>query len=721
MVLSILVSEWGKRSNMDKKKLHDSDFDLTNLPIEAQDPEITKDDFVLESNEHKTFEQKFQTKPTTFLKDSLKRFSKNKSSVVAAYILGGLLLLSIFVPIIDTHDTSSTHPEITYLRPKLFSAGTGFWDGTKKFADIPVDFSSDPEGNDKENNWWPNPDVFVPNAVSKKSFSDLTYTNNATKYGKNGYIAIGYDDKLSDSIEYVEYKTNNLKTPLNINENHYLVSLDVYDSDKIAQIDDIASLATSHNGESALYFNYVDTDNSQVSIELISYAKNHNINSDVTSLKEPQVNISTLIKERMNDLGSTQTSFASASFSLRLKNEKNHQSTSTYIRKIEFTTESSDAEFKKAFEAPSFNDATSCFLRESRIDSLPNPAYWSLRDGSKQMALSKMYFCSFVYDPYEEKLGIKTDNSFPASSLTTFYRQRWIDWRCVAKKNDLGEYEVDASTFKCVILNPEKCPLVEPIKIEDVVIDKYDGMISFVKATVYQYKLYGYSRMPIFLFGTDKSGRDMLKYVFEGLRTSLILGIVTTIVCFIIGLIYGSVSGYFGGTVDLVMERITDILSGVPWIVVMTLVIIHLGSNFFTFALALCLTGWIGTAAITRTQFYRFRGREYVLASRTLGANDARLIAKHILPNAMGTIITSAVLMVPSIIFSEATISYLGLGLKNLASLGVILSYNQAELQTNPYLLIFPSVIIALIMISFNLFGNGLRDAVNPSLKGEGE
>ena len=135
----------------------------------------------------------------------------------------------------------------------------------------------------------------------------------------------------------------------------------------------------------------------------------------------------------------------------------------------------------------------------------------------------------------------------------------------------------------------------------------------------------------------------------------------------------------------------------------------------------MCLTGWIGTAAITRTQFYRFRGREYVLASRTLGANDARLIAKHILPNAMGTIITSAVLMVPSIIFSEATISYLGLGLKNLASLGVILSYNQAELQTNPYLLIFPSVIIALIMISFNLFGNGLRDAVNPSLKGEGE
>ena len=169
------------------------------------------------------------------------------------------------------------------------------------------------------------------------------------------------------------------------------------------------------------------------------------------------------------------------------------------------------------------------------------------------------------------------------------------------------------------------------------------------------------------------------------------------------------------------MERLTDILAGIPWIVVMTLVIINMGSSVFTFALALCLTGWIGTAATTRTQFYRFRGREYVLASRTLGASHARIITKHILPNAMGTIITSAVLMIPSVIFSEATISFLGLGFRNLPSLGVILSDNQAELTNNPYLLLFPAVVIALLMISFNLFGNGLRDAVNPSLKGEGE
>ena len=274
-------------------------------------------------------------------------------------------------------------------------------------------------------------------------------------------------------------------------------------------------------------------------------------------------------------------------------------------------------------------------------------------------------------------------------------------------------YTVVGANWK--ILDAENSPVEDFISIT---CDEQTGTMYYnVKLSLY--KFYGYYKMPKFLMGTDKNGKDMLKYVFEGLRTSLLLGILTFIVCFIFGLIWGSVSGYFGGTVDLVMERFTDILHGVPWIVVMTLAIKHLGQSFFVFGLSICLTGWIGTAATTRTQFYRFRGREYVLASRSLGANDARLIAKHILPNAMGTIITSSVLMIPSVIFSEATISYLGLGLKGLSSLGVILSDNQTQLTIHPYLLIFPATVIALLMISFNLFGNGLRDAVNPSLKGE--
>ena len=143
-----------------------------------------------------------------------------------------------------------------------------------------------------------------------------------------------------------------------------------------------------------------------------------------------------------------------------------------------------------------------------------------------------------------------------------------------------------------------------------------------------------------------------------------------------------------------------------------------MGDGIVTLGVAMCLTGWMGTAARTRTQFYRFKGREYILASRTLGAGDGRLIFRHILPNAMGTIITSSVLMIPSVIFSEASLSYLGLISSSTNSFGIILSSNQSYLNSYPSLIVFPAIIISLIMISFNLFGNGLRDAFNPSLKG---
>jgi oligopeptide transport system permease protein len=224
--------------------------------------------------------------------------------------------------------------------------------------------------------------------------------------------------------------------------------------------------------------------------------------------------------------------------------------------------------------------------------------------------------------------------------------------------------------------------------------------------------------MPKFIFGTDDNGWDLFTKCFAGLRTSLILGLCTALFCFVFGLCWGAISGYFGGNVDLFMERFCDILGGVPWMVVMTLCILHLGNNIFTFFLALCLTGWMGTAARTRTQFYRFKGREYVLASRTLGSSDIRLIFKHILPNSLGTIVTSSVFMITSVIYSEASLAYLNLGLQGEHSFGVLLSDNQKFITKSSYLIVVPAIIMSLLMISFNLFGNGLRDALNPSLKG---
>ena len=226
--------------------------------------------------------------------------------------------------------------------------------------------------------------------------------------------------------------------------------------------------------------------------------------------------------------------------------------------------------------------------------------------------------------------------------------------------------------------------------------------------------------MPICLFGADDLGRDVFKLVFNGRRCSLILGIVTTAINLTIGLIWGALSGYFGGWVDIVMERVCEILGGIPFVVVMTLILINRPDGFpimLMVGIALCATGWLGTASLTRTQFYRFKDREYILAARTLGAKDTRLIFRHILPNAIGTLITSSVLMIPSVIFSEASLSYLKLA-NGLEGFGSTLSENQIFMMNYPFLILFPSVVMALVMISFNLFGNGLRDAFNPSLKG---
>jgi oligopeptide transport system permease protein len=172
------------------------------------------------------------------------------------------------------------------------------------------------------------------------------------------------------------------------------------------------------------------------------------------------------------------------------------------------------------------------------------------------------------------------------------------------------------------------------------------------------------------------------------------------------------------------MERIADVLSGIPFIVVATLFQIHLAAKVGTIVsllFAFVLTGWIGTARRVRTQFYRYKNQEYVLSARTLDAKDGRIIWKHIFPNAIGTIITSSVFVIPNVIFQESMLSFLGivnLGGSTSTSLGTLLSEASSIWVNYPHLMIYPAIIISLLMICFNLFGNGLRDAFNPSLRG---
>lgn len=229
---------------------------------------------------------------------------------------------------------------------------------------------------------------------------------------------------------------------------------------------------------------------------------------------------------------------------------------------------------------------------------------------------------------------------------------------------------------------------------------------------------------PEFLFGTNTVGQDILARLSSGIKLSLLLSFSVSIINLFIGTIYGTIEGYYGGTVDLILERIVDILSGVPFIIVATLFQLHLAKSagvLVSLLFAFVLIGWIGTAQRLRTQFYRFKNQEYVMAARLLGAKDMRLMFRHIFPNTLGTIITSSVLVIPNVIFSESMLSYLGivnLSGAEMTSIGTMLSEGQTVLAAFPHVILFPALVVSLLMISFNLFGNGLRDAFNPALRG---
>lgn len=245
--------------------------------------------------------------------------------------------------------------------------------------------------------------------------------------------------------------------------------------------------------------------------------------------------------------------------------------------------------------------------------------------------------------------------------------------------------------------------------------------VRVFKNTYFQYR---YGHEPSFLFGTNTFGQDIFTRLGNAARFSFALAIGISAINLLIGAIYGAIEGYYGGAVDLVMERIADILSGIPFIVVTTLFQLHLAQKVGVvpaLLFAFVLTGWIGMAGKTRMQFYRFKKQEYILAARTLGASDARLMFRHIFPNALGTLITSAVLVIPSVVYSESNLTYLGivnLDTATMSSVGSMLAAGQPSLTTYPHIILFPAIYISLMMISFNLFGNGLRDAFNPSLRG---
>ena len=259
---------------------------------------------------------------------------------------------------------------------------------------------------------------------------------------------------------------------------------------------------------------------------------------------------------------------------------------------------------------------------------------------------------------------------------------------------------------------------------------RVDGGVE-VRAEYYEYYIYQHTEVlkdgikePLFVFGTTATGKDIFACIAYGARFSFIFATLVAVVNFLVGVVWGSIAGYFGGKTDLLMERFTDILGSVPTMIVITLLKYHMGATSQAIVLFITFfaTGWIGMAGLTRMQFYRFKNQEYVLAARTLGARDRRIMFKHVFPNGLGTIVTSTALIIPSMIYSETNLSYLGiinLEAGNTTSVGTLIAAGQSSIVANAaYVALFPCAFLCLLMLSFNLFGNGLRDAFNPSLRG---
>lgn len=646
----------------------------------------SEQDFTFVQLDKSIHDTKFKTKPTTYFKDALKRFVKSKASVTAACILGVLILAAIIVPIADKNTITMNTEILQNLPPKWFDGyNGGFLDGTGRINNITID-----------------PATGYPAADA--STGKVAYLQAGVVGGKDGieYSEGRFNAASPTVLKYgsegsINFFPNRDNTSNGIYSPTIFLDLNVKNTFSFTINKDATMDPTLGNNPvyQAVFFTTDENGTLQPTYKLTDKLDTYDLSSiDLTA---------TLL-----EAGAPQSGLLAGSVGFVVDAKEGGRST-LYLDKVTVTQNGVVTEGNV-----SFSDATKLLATAS--DGKWNPYL----NGSVSIYGSKVILGSFTYDYYAAAYSDDTAE-FTSSDIQRYVNRGWMTYERSNKNGVPGKLTLTES-------GEIYCPIREVLKENTTSWSEVSSWSVTAVRSRYRW-LYaeGYigECAPVkFIFGTDDTGHDFFKVVFAGLLTSLELGVLATIINVVIGIIWGSIAGYFGGWTDIIMERLTEILGGMPFIVVMTLIALLLGSNFGTFLLALCLTGWIGVSGTTRTQFYRFKRREYVLASRTLGASDTRLIFRHILPNGIGTIVTGAVLMIPSVIFSEANIAYIlpsAISFSGQQSFGITLSNAQSVINTQPYLIISASIVMAIIMICFNLFGNGLRDAFNPVLKGSNE
>ncbi|MDE5977325.1 MAG: ABC transporter permease [Turicibacter sp.] len=262
--------------------------------------------------------------------------------------------------------------------------------------------------------------------------------------------------------------------------------------------------------------------------------------------------------------------------------------------------------------------------------------------------------------------------------------------------------------------------------------------VQMIKVKVNAYILKGVDHL-YFYFGTDELGFDVWTRLWTGVQVSLLIGLLSLVIDFVIGILYGSIAGFYGGTaIDNVMMRITEIIGSVPTTVILIIFITvkeafiqgieslfhiqlsNVAGSFIILIVAMSLTGWISVARVVRAQYLKLKDQEFVMAATTLGASSRRIIFKHLFPNIIGQLVVMATFSIPSAIATEAMLSFIGLGLPiPMSSLGVLLSDGTSKMTAYAYLMMVPSFFMVYLMLAINLFANGLRDALDPRLRGK--